>query len=432
MIKKNTNEILSPIERMAHKYGKSEEYIKEKIKEQFADKYSKEEFSEVMDKFNTPINDTELFNHEAKFAELNQFDDEFNYSYNQFNDQFDELDEFDLEYDFLINEFNKDYDEIFSVLNYNTIFVEVNINLIKLFAMILSRFKYNYIKDEIKDYLDDFDFNNDLSMLYNEKYNETSNIFIRSTKRFDKVLKRYNENKNKFLDTKASFDKNIQIMGYIDLNQDKSIAMLEIYLSDIKYIKEFAKRIITIDNNHDSYNDFKTVLELVVNELPNIEKYCKEHINKIKNNETHPDYIQEYLDNISLSYDEFLKDHKNEKRSRKDNNPIKSMINFTDKLISAENSYKINADKIKLIEEEMTNEIRIQSQTERIDFNQIKKAKEDSINVFKDFIKNFNSLIYSLNKRIKLGENEEVSKKLIKNLEKSINILNTFIKITKE
>jgi hypothetical protein len=132
-----------------------------------------------------------------EFDKLDELDDELN----EFNDVFDELDEFDDEYDFFLNEFNEDYDETFSILNHNTIFIEVNKNLIKFFLMLLLRFKYNYIKYETND---DFDFNKDLSILYKEKYDKTSNAFNRATKNFDKILKIYDKNKNKFPGTVKS------------------------------------------------------------------------------------------------------------------------------------------------------------------------------------------------------------------------------------
>jgi hypothetical protein len=218
----------------------------------------------------------------------------------------------------------------------------------------------------------------------------------------------------------------------VDVNQNKTITMIENYLLDIEYIKEFAKKIMRVDNNYDSYNDFKIALEIIMGKLPSIEKYCKEHINKLKNSETHPNNIQEYLDNLSFAYEDFLRDYKNEKRNKKNSDALKSMIDFTNKLNSFENTYKMKAYETKCIEEEKTNEIRTQSQIGQVDFNQIKEDKKDSINVFKDFIKDLNSLIHGLNRKSKFSENEEIPKHLIKSLEKSINILNTFIKIRKE
>jgi hypothetical protein len=245
------NEPLSFVERMVHKYDKDEETIKENIKEQLGDKYPENEFNQIMNLLNSPMSDEEFnsldfveFNNNEiiELDELNKFDDEFNI--------------------YLNNEFDEDYTEEILALTYDVIFIEASKSLISFFSTLLSRFKFNYIDDE-QDYLNDFDFNNDLSILYNQKYDETSNAFNRSTKRFNKIIKKYNKDKNRFSDIKVDFDKNIQLNADMEYIKE-TISLLEKYLSDIGYVKELTNKIITVDNNYDSYNDFKSVLKLVI------------------------------------------------------------------------------------------------------------------------------------------------------------------------
>jgi hypothetical protein len=425
-----TDESISFVQRMALKFGMDEETINETIIEQFSDEYSGDEFNMLMDIINTPLSDDDLNGFDTDF----DFDDDEDYDDDYFDDDYDELDEFDDEFDYLniLDDFDIDFDDdedhetnLIADLSYDINFFEASRSLIKFFTMMLSRFKKDYIGDKSSN---DFDFNKDLAILYTEKHDKTTNAFNRVIKRFNKALKIYNKDKIKFLDMKLEFDDNIQFNGEIESIENKTIPFFERYLSDIDYIKKFTKKIMAVDNKQDTYNNFKAILKLVLNELLDIEKYYEELINKLKNIKRPFSNLQKYIDDVAVAYYDFMEIYKSKKRDSKNNEILKAMTNFIGELNLAEEIYKMDLDEFKLLEDRTFKELKNQTQVRPVDFKHIEKANKESIKVYKSIIKDFNSLIKNLNKKSKTFEDKKTLKQLIKSLENSINILNTFIK----
>jgi hypothetical protein len=415
-----TDSPLSYIGRIADRYGEDKETVKKSmekaIKEELGDRYTEEIFNTNMNLYNSPISDNAFYN-----LIIDDFDEDF--------DELYELDEFDNEFDGLINESVGACDEFFAI-NYDRIFINGIKTLIYHLLTLLDRFKYNYIEDESEIDSEDFNFsfNIDLPIIYNERNDEISNALNEYVKRFDKLLKKYNKDKNRYFNEKADFNNHICLYGLTESIENETIPSIEAYLSDIEHIKEFANGMIAVDNNHDNFKELKSVLKLVLDELPNIEKYCEEYIYKLKNTKRDFDNVVKYTDTISISYDKFMGVYKDKKRSRKNNKTLKAMIDFINELDSAENTYKLDLDEYNFATKEKFKAIRLQSQTERLDFDEMQRVNKSNIKFDKNIIKNFNSLLSSLNKKSKNSKNDKVPKQLIKSLEKSINILNTFIK----
>jgi hypothetical protein len=287
-----TNESSSFLQRIVRDCDVDEEmaieFMKNTLKDNPNDECNEDELNSIIGIINRPMTDDEFYNLIGD-SNFNNFDDD------KFDDDFDD-DRFDSDHDFdndefdffnnmfeyLMNESDSEYEDQLSALSYDAHFLEVCEKLIDLFLMRLSELKHGYLKNKPEEVLEDFDFNNDILIIFTEKYDKASHDFNKFTKGFNKFIKKYKKDKNRFFNIKVELDKVILREDDIEGIKNEVIPAFEEYMTGIYKIKEFVK-IMNVNHDIDSYNDFKNVFKIIADELSVMEKYNKEFINKLKN-----------------------------------------------------------------------------------------------------------------------------------------------------